>query len=168
MHPVASSESFWIVAGTAAPIIALANVVVLGPAAAKRPFRIIGPPGITIVPRGIPFRRNWNALVVATTSTANLTGQALVLLAALVTLNYGNDTAPASLWVMVIVLFSEVYGLLLLAGLTVLSATARNWQDLPEKKTEIHRRPRRRAVPPARVARPSWQRRRGAPGRAGP
>jgi len=166
-------ESYWVVAGTAAPVIALANVVVTQDVLATGAFfnRMADkvPDLDEYILKGL--RRVY---VSAVGSFLNLLAQTSVLVRALNMLETRTDVPRGSLF---ITSTSEAYGILVLGCLAYLSARIRairelveetlRERDMPPRPAPLVSKagsPARRVRPsgsPARRVRPSWQRSRG-------
>jgi hypothetical protein len=126
-----NARDFWVVAGTAAPIIALANQVVVSDSGGLMPFFDRAtwydqPPDVKSHGR----RGQRYAVTLYTISAFNLLFQIFGLTAALTTLN-GGSVRLSSSWVMTTgitpatVVVTETVGLLLLLVTSIMSGVAR-------------------------------------------
>jgi hypothetical protein len=170
-------DDFLVVAGTAAPIIALANTVLVQPGLeGALTFHRAADDGQE-EHAGAKARARRLSRVVMYGSILNLGAQAFVLFFVLFSLSpaFANKLGPVA---QLVIVMAEIYGLIVLAifgaHLGMIQALRREIEDAGRRKPGARARPPRRVVLATAIARPSWQRRasvltRTAPGRpAGP
>jgi hypothetical protein len=123
---VSFNETFWVVTGTAAPVIALAGTIALADAGGdrarftlySRSFEVVKTGAIPVYPGSRDYARRLTALM--TLDLLNLAGQGLVLFASLVSLlNHHNWMAPR------VPIACTVLGIVALAVSSVAVATTR-------------------------------------------
>lgn len=157
---MAYNEAFWVVAGTAAPVIALATVVTIGDGAASARFFTRLAASSTGSSRSDALASQGDAVLNLGLSFATLIAQATILILALVKIYYRSGPDLVQLWTAVSL---EGYSVVVLVLVTLLTARTRESRSDLERRTQARtsapgRRPRPR--PSAQHSRPAWQRHR--------